>query len=159
MYVEGWSLYKSAAVFVGQLILCFAFRTILEFRVLPGRRYRRYKEFISHFIWCCVHGFVWTDNDSNFRLYLNIAWLVCDISYVVEYRKYYDHYYEQQQMWILRGIWDAFIIAALLATERGRHYVTAISIICAVCLIPIALLISLFATAKSQKIEYAQKYV
>lgn len=161
MYVEGWSFYKSGFVFAGQLILCFALRHLLEFRVLPNRRYRRYKEYVSHMIWCCTHGFFWIDNESNFRLYFNVAWLVCDIAYVVEHRKYYDHYYDQQQMWILRAIWDSFVVSTLVFTETGRNYVTAINIICAIALIPMALLISLIAAARSknQKIEYGEKFV
>lgn len=153
MYAEGWLWYKSGSVFLGQLILCFAARRLIEFRILPGRRYRRYKEFISHLLWCCLNGFVWTDNDSNFRLYFNVAWLLCDTSYVIEYRKYFEHYYEMRQFWILRAIWNLFVIGTLFTTTTGRNLLTILNILCACLVIPFALLMTLLAKATSHKIQ------
>lgn len=153
MYVEGWSWYKSACVFVGQLILCFAARRIIEFKVLPGKRYQRYKEFISHLLWCVLNGFVWTDDESNLRFYWNIAWLLCDTSYVIEYRKYFEHYYEMRKIWILRAIWNTFLIGSFLVTDTGRNLITVINIFGALVLVPFALLATLLAKSTAHKIR------
>jgi hypothetical protein len=153
MYVEGWPWYKSACVFVGQLILCFAARRLIEFKALPGKRYQRYKEFVSHLLWCVLNGFVWRDNESNLRFYWNIAWLVCDASYVIEYRKYFEHYYEMRKIWILRAIWNTFLIGTFLVTDTGRNLITAINIFGAFVLVPLGFIGALLAKSTAHKIN------
>ncbi len=130
-----WFLYFGVFLILGSL------RHLVEFRIYKRKaRFRRYREFLTHFGWGVINVFLWNDENSDLRFYTNISYIIIDIFFLVQYRLYHEFYYEFSYIWIVRVVWNMVVIFLLNYLSMGKALITPLNVLLMSVVVPIGLI-------------------